>query len=273
MPNSIINADSGVTSGTTGLVTGGGDTGILEIQTNGVTAATLDDSGNLNVVRAGARITGDFSNATVANRVAIQTNVANANTVVPVLPNGTATSALLEVYNSSDVNNAGYLQTRITDSVAQFNAAARGTGEYVPMSFVVGGAQRMRIDTDGQQSSVVPGGTTLYPEYKCRAWVNFNGTATTPTIRASGNVSSVARDATGVFTINFATAMPDADYAICNMTNSRDTVRPDGNVNIRSSSPTASPETMTSSAVRILTGYAGTSGGLQFLVTTLAFFR
>jgi hypothetical protein len=52
MPNSIINADSGVTSGTTGLVTGGGDTGILEIQTNGVTAATVNASQILSLVNA-----------------------------------------------------------------------------------------------------------------------------------------------------------------------------------------------------------------------------
>jgi hypothetical protein len=50
------------------------------------------------------------------------------------------------------------------------------------------------------------------PIFACRAWVNFNGTTTTPTIRASGNVSSVTRNGTGQYTVNFATAMPDANY-------------------------------------------------------------
>ena len=50
--------------------------------------------------------------------------------------------------------------------------------------------------------------------YKCRSWVNFDGTTTVPTIRASGNVSSVTRNATGDYTVNFTTAMPDADYVI-----------------------------------------------------------
>ena len=50
--------------------------------------------------------------------------------------------------------------------------------------------------------------------YKCRAWVNFDGTTTPPTIRASGNVSSVARTATGNFTINFVTPMKDANYSV-----------------------------------------------------------
>jgi hypothetical protein len=51
------------------------------------------------------------------------------------------------------------------------------------------------------------------PVFACRAWVNFDGTTTTPTIRASGNVSSVTRSTTGVFVANFITAMPDANYA------------------------------------------------------------
>lgn len=46
----------------------------------------------------------------------------------------------------------------------------------------------------------------------CRAWVNFNG-VTTATVRASFNVSSVTRNATGDYTVNFTTALPDANYA------------------------------------------------------------
>jgi hypothetical protein len=52
------------------------------------------------------------------------------------------------------------------------------------------------------------------PVYACRAWVNFDGGTSPATIRASGNVSSVTRSATGRFTINFATAMPDENYSI-----------------------------------------------------------
>ena len=49
--------------------------------------------------------------------------------------------------------------------------------------------------------------------YGCRAWVNFNGTGT-PAIRASGNVSSITDNGTGDYTINFTTAMPDADFSV-----------------------------------------------------------
>jgi hypothetical protein len=50
------------------------------------------------------------------------------------------------------------------------------------------------------------------PIFACRAWVNFNGTGTVA-IRGSGNVSSITDDGTGLYTVNFATAMPDANYA------------------------------------------------------------
>lgn len=50
------------------------------------------------------------------------------------------------------------------------------------------------------------------PSYSARAWVNFNGTGTVA-IRASGNVSSITDNGTGNYTVNFSTAMADADYA------------------------------------------------------------
>jgi hypothetical protein len=49
--------------------------------------------------------------------------------------------------------------------------------------------------------------------YKCRAWVNFNGTGTVA-IRASGNVSSITDNGTGNYRINFTTAMPDDQYSL-----------------------------------------------------------
>lgn len=50
------------------------------------------------------------------------------------------------------------------------------------------------------------------PSYSARAWVNFNGTGTVA-IRASGNVSSITDNGTGDYTVNFTTAMPDANYS------------------------------------------------------------
>ena len=66
------------------------------------------------------------------------------------------------------------------------------------------------IDATGVLSTFNATGSA--PVYACRAWVNFNGTGTVA-IRASGNVSSITDNGIGTYTVNFATAMPDANYA------------------------------------------------------------
>ena len=66
-------------------------------------------------------------------------------------------------------------------------------------------------------SAQVPTVSGTAPIYMCRAWVNFNGSgtvSTNQTIRASGNVASVFKNATGDYTITFTTAMPDANYVM-----------------------------------------------------------
>jgi hypothetical protein len=65
--------------------------------------------------------------------------------------------------------------------------------------------------TFGTASLAEPTGTA--PLFMCRAWVNFDGTGTVA-IRASGNVSSITDNGTGNYTVNFTTAMPDANYAV-----------------------------------------------------------
>lgn len=46
-----------------------------------------------------------------------------------------------------------------------------------------------------------------------KAWVNFNGTTSPGTIRGSLNVSSVTRNGTGQYTINFASGLADTNYS------------------------------------------------------------
>ena len=50
--------------------------------------------------------------------------------------------------------------------------------------------------------------------YGCRAWVNFDASSGTPSIRGSGNVSSITDNGTGDFTVNFSNAMPDRNYVV-----------------------------------------------------------
>jgi hypothetical protein len=50
------------------------------------------------------------------------------------------------------------------------------------------------------------------PVYACRSWVSFNGVGTVSVV-GSGNVSSITDNGTGDYTVNFTTAMPDANYS------------------------------------------------------------
>jgi hypothetical protein len=71
--------------------------------------------------------------------------------------------------------------------------------------------EKMRIDSSGNLL-FNSGYGSVATAYGCRAWVNFNGTGTVA-IRGSGNVSSITDNGTGSYTVNFTTAMPDANYS------------------------------------------------------------
>ena len=46
-----------------------------------------------------------------------------------------------------------------------------------------------------------------------KAWVRFNGTTSPGTINASYNVTSVTKNGTGDYTVNFTNALSDANYS------------------------------------------------------------
>ena len=79
-----------------------------------------------------------------------------------------------------------------------------------PASTVFGTVSGQRLEQQTNAAFNVSGSA---PKFACRAWVNFNGTGTVA-IRASGNVSSITDNGTGDYTVNFATAMPDANYSV-----------------------------------------------------------
>ena len=98
------------------------------------------------------------------------------------------------------------------------------------------------------------GSTTTQPSIPAldkrmaKAWVNFDGkTTTTNTIRASYNVSSVTDHGGSEHTINFTTAMADANYCVSGIVQQTSAFSDYGyNMNIKGAAPTTS-------AVRVLT--------------------
>ena len=90
--------------------------------------------------------------------------------------------------------------------------AINGSGTITGIS--VGGIPDGTVDTDVLAANAVTYakiGTTEQGQL-CKAWVNFNGTSTVA-IRASYNVSSITDNGTGDYTVNFTSALADANYA------------------------------------------------------------
>jgi len=113
---------------------------------------SLSDSGNLTFTGTGNRITGDFSNATIANRVVFQTSTTNSNTFLSVLPTGTGSGTFTEYYqNGTDPANSSVLQVGLAGgaAVTRINSTITGTGTYLPLTMSTGGSERLRIDTSG----------------------------------------------------------------------------------------------------------------------------
>jgi hypothetical protein len=151
-----LNVGSGKTLAVAGTLTVTGASTINNTSIGASTASTgsftsLTDSGNLAFTGTGNRITGDFSNATVANRVGFENSVTDGNTNIPFWPNGTATQTalLLNNANSSTANRSvlSILCNGLTD--ATIRSGITGTGTYLPMTFYTGGSERVRIDTSG----------------------------------------------------------------------------------------------------------------------------
>lgn len=169
---SSINAS---TSGAGGLITTADNTGILQLQTAGTTAVTVNGSQNVGI-------------------------------------GTTSPTGNLDIASSSNVNvyirqTTGVCNTRIKSDSTN---AAIGTSTNHQFSLLQNNTEGLTIDTS-QNLKFNSGYGSVATAYGCRAWVNFNGTGTVA-IRASGNVSSITDNGTGDYTMNFTNAMPDGDY-------------------------------------------------------------
>ena len=150
-----LNANS-----STGFIATSDTSGVLQLQTGGTTALTIGTDQSVNFPATGQRITGDFSNATAANRVAFQSSTSNSQTAVLAIPNGTSTTAQWQAYNNSDPTNASFLGLAAVGATdARLTSGITGTGTYLPMTFFTGGSESLRLSAT-TKAVILAGGST-----------------------------------------------------------------------------------------------------------------
>jgi hypothetical protein len=186
-----------------------------------VTANTIKASGTSSS-QGEVQFFEDTDNGT--NYVAIKAPASIASNVTWTLPNADGTadqvlktdgSGVLGWVTAGGASNLG--DGSATTPSVNFSADTN-TGVYRPgddrLGFATNGA--LVGEFDGTNLKFNSGYGSVATAYGCRAWVNFNGTGTVA-IRANGNVTSITDNGTGDYTVNFTTAMPDADYVVAVM--------------------------------------------------------
>jgi hypothetical protein len=191
----------------------------------------------------------DFRSATLGSGAVTTRNIGSA--ISAVIPSGATlgtTDAVLSRVMILAIDNAGTVEIAVCNSSATLDESAListtvldtasdsatvvySTTARTNVPFRVVGFVESTQSTAGTWASAPSkiqgyGGLALSPDikaalnasgsapvYAARAWVNFNGTGTVA-IRSSGNVSSIVDNGVGDYTVNFTTAMPDANYAV-----------------------------------------------------------
>jgi hypothetical protein len=168
IPTVSVSGTTDSTSTSTGSVVTAGGVGI---------AKTAYIGTNLSFAGTGNRITGDFSNATLTNRVLFQSSTTNGASGVIAIPNGTGVIASWSAQNSSDVANGASIAIRASDTDMSVRSGINGTGTYLPMTFYTNNSERVRIDTSGNV-----GIGTISPGTKLDVSGNLRLSAASPVI-------------------------------------------------------------------------------------------
>ena len=171
-----------------------------------------------------------FSNPVITNGMSITGNVSIAGTLDVAGYANTATFADTLGVAANCTTLSGSTQVTYRSNTAAITVGMLVTGATINIGTTVtsiSNANTLIISAAAANSSTNTS-LSFYTTNKllashvsspglCKAWVNFNGTGTVR-IRAAFNVSSITDNGTGIYTINFTTAMPDANYAATSMT-------------------------------------------------------
>jgi len=226
----------------TGSVLVSGGVGVAPAWSNSptvtaLTTGSVSNSGNETFTGTGARILGDFTNATITNRLAFQTSTTNGTTGIYALPNGTSTAASWQATNAANPTNASKILIATNGSTdVQLVSGINGTGTYLPLSFYTNGTQAAQLDISASPVFILGRGDAgATPSASIIRSPNGTGTNIT-----GGNLSLYAGNGTGTGGsgyIDFQVAPVGSTGTTANTLASAMRIDTSGNVGIGTTSP------------------------------------
>ena len=120
-----------------------------ETLTNKTLGSGLAVGADLAITGTARRITGDFSNATLASRTSFQSSTTNGATAVQAIANGSGASSSYVAFAGSDPANAAYGWLSATTSGVDISSDKNGTGSVQPIRFLTSATVRASVGALG----------------------------------------------------------------------------------------------------------------------------